>query len=109
MGVDDGSITGPTGKAVIRHLVHLPDPPSPTTNLASLLAELNLDTAAASSEDLRELCEKAITACPESVEAIRKGKQSAVGRIIGEVMKLSKGTANPKEAGKIVHELLKSP
>lgn len=40
--------------------------------------------------------EQAIAENPKSVEAIKAGKESAIGALVGAVMKLSKGKANPK-------------
>ena len=44
----------------------------------------------------------AIIAVPSYLEQIRKGRTNAFGFLVGQVMKASKGKANPK----IVNELL---
>ena len=41
---------------------------------------------------------------PEQVEQYRQGKQKVLGFLVGQVMKLSKGKANPKQ----VSDLMKS-
>ena len=45
----------------------------------------------------------AIAANPDAVEQFRKGRNNAFGFLVGQVMKASKGKANPK----VVNELLK--
>jgi aspartyl-tRNA(Asn)/glutamyl-tRNA(Gln) amidotransferase subunit B len=55
---------------------------------------------------LREFAEKALAMYPEKVKEYRAGKVGLIGLFMGEVMKLSKGKADPKVANKIVKELL---
>jgi aspartyl-tRNA(Asn)/glutamyl-tRNA(Gln) amidotransferase subunit B len=45
----------------------------------------------------------AISASPDAVEQVRKGRNNAFGFLVGHVMKASKGKANPK----VVNDLLK--
>ncbi len=42
---------------------------------------------------------EAIAANPKSVESVKAGKEAAIGALVGAVMKLSKGKANPKIIG----------
>jgi aspartyl-tRNA(Asn)/glutamyl-tRNA(Gln) amidotransferase subunit B len=46
-------------------------------------------------EVIKQLVEQAIAENPESVNDYRNGKKAAVKFIIGQVMRLSKGKANP--------------
>jgi aspartyl-tRNA(Asn)/glutamyl-tRNA(Gln) amidotransferase subunit B len=55
---------------------------------------------------LKEFAEKAIAMYPDKVKEYRSGKTGLIGLFMGEVMKLSKGKADPKVANKIVKELL---
>ena len=43
--------------------------------------------------------DEAIAANPKSVESVKAGKEAAIGALVGAVMKLSKGKANPKIIG----------
>ena len=43
---------------------------------------------------------------PKSAEDFRAGKKAAAGFIVGQVMKLSKGKADPKQVGRLVAERL---
>jgi aspartyl-tRNA(Asn)/glutamyl-tRNA(Gln) amidotransferase subunit B len=50
--------------------------------------------------------EQAIAKYPEKVEEYKNGKKGLIGLFMGEVMKLSKGKADPKLANKLVREKL---
>ena len=68
---------------------------------AVLVAELGLaqvsDVGA-----LEAFCDQAIAANPKSVADFKAGKLNAVNALKGQVMKLSKGTANPQLVGEIL-------
>ena len=51
---------------------------------------------------LEKWCDDAIAAHPHSVEAYKSGKTSALNHLKGQVMKLSKGKANPKTVDEIL-------
>ena len=55
---------------------------------------------------LQAMVEQAIAANPKSVEDFKAGKKAAAGFFVGQVMKLSKGKADPKIVGKMVAETL---
>jgi aspartyl-tRNA(Asn)/glutamyl-tRNA(Gln) amidotransferase subunit B len=55
---------------------------------------------------LKDLIKKIIEANPKESSQYRAGKTQLLGFFVGEVMKASKGKANPKVAGNIVKELL---
>ncbi|HHZ00328.1 MAG TPA: Asp-tRNA(Asn)/Glu-tRNA(Gln) amidotransferase GatCAB subunit B, partial [Tissierellia bacterium] len=44
----------------------------------------------------------------EAVESYLGGKEKAFGAIIGYIMKVTKGKADPQKAGDIVKEIIKS-
>ena len=58
------------------------------------------------SDALGVWCEEAIAANPGPAEDFRAGKQAAINRIMGHVMKLSKGKANPGAVVKMLEEKL---
>jgi aspartyl-tRNA(Asn)/glutamyl-tRNA(Gln) amidotransferase subunit B len=45
--------------------------------------------------EIESFCDEAIAANPGPADDVRKGKDAAVNRILGHVMKLSKGSADP--------------
>ena len=51
-------------------------------------------------------CDEAIAANPGPAEDYRNGKKAAINRIMGNVMKLSKGKANPGAVVKMLEEKL---
>ncbi|MGO9147665.1 MAG: Asp-tRNA(Asn)/Glu-tRNA(Gln) amidotransferase subunit GatB [Desulfomonilia bacterium] len=70
-----------------------------------IIKELGLEQV--SDEDaLKGLIKEIIEANPKESSQYRAGKTQLLGFFLGEVMKASKGKANPKVAGNIVKELL---
>ncbi|MDR0678869.1 MAG: Asp-tRNA(Asn)/Glu-tRNA(Gln) amidotransferase subunit GatB [Puniceicoccales bacterium] len=59
-----------------------------------------------SDEPLRELCQRAIEACPRAVAEFRAGKGTAINAIKGFVMKESRGRADPKILDQLLRSLL---
>jgi aspartyl-tRNA(Asn)/glutamyl-tRNA(Gln) amidotransferase subunit B len=57
---------------------------------------------------VEKFCDEAIAANPRSVEDYRAGKAAALNFLKGQVMKLSKGKANPGLAGEILERKLKA-
>jgi aspartyl-tRNA(Asn)/glutamyl-tRNA(Gln) amidotransferase subunit B len=55
---------------------------------------------------LKELCQRAIGACPKAVAEFRAGKSSAINAIKGFAMKESRGKVDPALLDKILRELL---
>lgn len=114
IAIEDGRITGEllrvmfltegtTGKAIIRHAISLA-PSSVLPPLEKLLDALGLKPF--SSDDLRVLCEQAISRLPKEAELVRKGNEKVAMRIVGEVMKMSKGRADAKAATQIILGIL---
>lgn len=58
-------------------------------------------------DELTSLCQEIISKNPQSVEDYKNGKDRAIGFIIGQVMKASKGKANPQMVSKIVLDIIK--
>ena len=70
-----------------------------------IIKELGLEQV--SDEDsLKRIIREIIEANPREVTQYRAGKYQLLGFFVGEVMKKSKGKANPKVAGDLVKELL---
>ncbi|MBP5285286.1 MAG: Asp-tRNA(Asn)/Glu-tRNA(Gln) amidotransferase subunit GatB [Kiritimatiellae bacterium] len=91
-----GKINGPTLKELLGEVLsgEIADP-------AKTVEERGLgavsDTAA-----LEEFVDRAIAANPGPVQDFKNGKKAAAGFFVGQVMKLSKGKADPKTVGGIV-------
>ena len=59
-------------------------------------------------DSLRDYVHQAIAKYPDKVKEYKSGKTGLLGLFMGEVMKLSKGKADPKAANQIVKEVLES-
>lgn len=78
---------------------------SPEKSPMKIAEEMNL-IQESDSDSLKELVKQAIAKYPEKVSEYKNGKVGLVGLFMGEVMKLSKGKADPKVASKLVKEML---
>jgi aspartyl-tRNA(Asn)/glutamyl-tRNA(Gln) amidotransferase subunit B len=56
---------------------------------------------------IEKYCDEAIAANPKSADDFRAGKTAALNFLKGQVMKLSKGKANPNLVGEILERKLK--
>ena len=57
---------------------------------------------------INDLVSQVIAKYPEKVAEYKSGKKGLLGLFVGEVMKLSKGKADPKLTNKLVTEKLES-
>ena len=55
---------------------------------------------------LKKTVEEIIAANPQSVEDYRKGKEKAIGFLVGQTMKAMKGKADPGMVNRLLKELL---
>lgn len=58
------------------------------------------------SDELQELVKQVVSKYPEKITEYKNGKTGLMGLFVGEVMKLSKGKADPKMANQLVKEEL---
>ncbi|MGZ9587318.1 Asp-tRNA(Asn)/Glu-tRNA(Gln) amidotransferase subunit GatB [Paenibacillus marinisediminis] len=56
---------------------------------------------------IRSIVEKIVAANPQSVEDYRAGKEKAIGFLVGQVMRETKGKANPTLVNELLIEVLK--
>jgi aspartyl-tRNA(Asn)/glutamyl-tRNA(Gln) amidotransferase subunit B len=114
--------SGTTGKHLIRHMLTNPTTASPF-QLASSLDLLALssppssstpstptNTNAGSSQTMEDpllaICEKAIVAHPSVAEAAKKGNRNVLNKIVGVVMKESRGRADARRVREVVERLV---
>ncbi len=55
---------------------------------------------------LKEIVQKVISSNPEQVTAYKSGKTQLLGFFVGQIMKETKGRANPKTVNELIRELL---
>ena len=94
-----GTINGPTLKELLPEIFEKGGDPEAIVKERGLGA-VN-DTAA-----LEAFVDQAIAANPGPVADFKAGKKAAAGFFVGQVMKLSKGKADPKIVGKLVAQKL---
>jgi len=74
-------------------------------SLAEILSERDL-TQVSDEAELRRLAEEAIAAHPQAVADFRAGKAQALGFLVGQVMRATRGRADAKKLSQILRELL---
>ena len=94
-----GTINGPTLKELLPEIFEKGGDPE------AIVKERGLG-AVSDASALEAFVEQAIAANPKSVADFKAGKKAAAGFFVGQVMKLSKGKADPKVVGKLVVERL---
>ena len=64
-------------------------------------------TSVDGSNEVRRLCEEAITALPQQVEALQSGEnKGVVNKIVGYVMKRSRGRADAVAVREIIEDMI---
>jgi len=61
------------------------------------------------SSTIDAFCDEVIKANPKSVEDFQAGKQNALNFLKGQVMRLSKGKANPALVGQVLEKRILNP
>jgi aspartyl-tRNA(Asn)/glutamyl-tRNA(Gln) amidotransferase subunit B len=59
-----------------------------------------------SSDSLKRLCDDAIATLPEEADVVRKGNERVIMKLVGRVMKDSRGRADAKATTEMLKELL---
>ena len=98
--VHDGIISNKQGKAVLEKMWDTSKTPREIIDSEGISQESN-------ENEINKLVDKVLENHYKSVEEYMKGKDKLFGFFIGEVMKESKGKANPKIVNKILRERLK--
>ncbi|QJW87895.1 Asp-tRNA(Asn)/Glu-tRNA(Gln) amidotransferase subunit GatB [Spirosoma taeanense] len=94
--IDDGTVSQTAAQQVFNLLVNQSDAkPAKLALTHGLVQNRNTDA-------LQTLVEEVLAAWPDKVAQYQKGKKNLMGMFVGEVMKKSKGSADPK----LVNELL---
>lgn len=80
---------------------------SPEKNALDVAEQLGV-IQSSDSDFLNDMVEQALAAYPAKVEEYKNGKKGVLGLFMGEVMKLSKGKADPKAASQLLRDKLES-
>jgi aspartyl-tRNA(Asn)/glutamyl-tRNA(Gln) amidotransferase subunit B len=100
--VDSKTINNPTAKEIFAHLFDNGGDPE------ALVIEKGL-AQVSDSGTIEKLVDQAIAANPKSVADYRSGKKASAKFLIGQVMKMSKGKADPELVGRMIEKKLDSP
>ncbi|KKB40031.1 Asp-tRNA(Asn)/Glu-tRNA(Gln) amidotransferase subunit GatB [Bacillus thermotolerans] len=98
--IEKGTISSKIAKKVFKELVEKGGDPE------KIVKEKGLVQISDESELLKFVTE-AIDANPQSVEDFKNGKNKAIGFLVGQIMKASKGQANPAVLNKLLMEEIK--
>jgi len=99
--VDGGVISGKIAKAVFEEMLESGRDPG------DIVREKGI-TQISDEEELARIIEEAIRENPASVEDYRKGKEKALGFLVGQVMRKTKGRANPQVVNDLLRKSLES-
>ena len=98
--IDDGKVSSSAAQKVFLSMVE-----NTHESAENIAKQLNL-IQESNSDELQKWIDEAIASNPAKVAEYKAGKQSLVGMFMGDVMKLSKGKADPKIGSKLVKESL---
>ncbi|MFV9645278.1 MAG: Asp-tRNA(Asn)/Glu-tRNA(Gln) amidotransferase GatCAB subunit B, partial [Desulfobacterales bacterium] len=94
--IHEGVISGKIAKTIFEDMAQTGKAPEQIVNEKQLVQVTDVSA-------IEEVVLKVLAACPKEVENYKKGKTKLLGFFVGQIMKETKGKANPK----IVNEILK--
>ena len=97
--VDEGTISGKIAKTVFDDMANSGAPPQ------QIVEEKGLVQISDSSA-IEDVIAKVLAGCPAEVEAYQNGKTKLLGFFVGQVMKETRGKANPKMVNEILRKKL---
>jgi len=100
--VENGTITGSTAKAVFETMWA-------TGQDARAIVEREGLTQLSDEGAIRSAVREVVAASPDQVATYRKGKKSALGWFVGQVMRRTGGKANPQLVNALLEEALEEP
>ncbi|PWN35223.1 Glutamyl-tRNA amidotransferase B subunit [Meira miltonrushii] len=109
--VQNDKVTKATAKAFLSELIKtegkiLTEFKQENTSAVQACLESRNALALDSGDALVSVCKEVVEALPDAVEAVRSGNKKVMQRLVGEVMKRTKGRANAKVANQILDELV---
>ncbi len=97
--VKEGAISTKIGKEVIKEMVE-------SGKKASQIVEEKGLKQISDEAELRRVVEEVISNFPEEAERYKQGEEKLIGFFVGQVMKATRGKANPRLVNRIIRELL---
>ncbi|HEV2966312.1 MAG TPA: hypothetical protein VGW97_05295, partial [Chthoniobacterales bacterium] len=99
--IESGKISGKQGKEVFTEMF------STRKGAAAIVKEQGIEQLS-DTNAIEKFCDEVITANPKPAADFKAGNAASLNFLKGQVMKLSKGEANPQLAGEILERKLKS-
>ena len=96
----NGEISGKMGKEIVEKMI------SENKSAPQIITEGGLRLIS-DEEEILELAKKVILENPQAALDFKKGKESALRFLVGQIMKKSRGQVNPQSAQKILEQELK--
>ena len=97
--LEEGSISARIAKVVFEEMFATGEPPAKIVNDRGLV-QISDESA------IQGIVAGVVTANPKVVEDFKNGKGKALGFLVGQVMKASKGQANPEVVNRLLQEEL---
>jgi len=97
--MDDGTISGKIAKSVFEEMFE-------TGKLPKIIVEEKGLTQISDEEDIAKIVDLVLEENPSAVDDYKAGKDKAMGFMVGQVMRLTKGRANPGLVNKLLRERL---
>ncbi len=102
-----GTITDKSGVDVLRVMLDQRLKNEPAETPAAIVQRLNLAKTTGDSGAIATAIEEAIAENPQALEDYRAGKAGALNFLVGQVMKKTRGKADPAELNRMLTEALK--
>ncbi len=97
--ISSGQISGKIAKSVWEEMIHSGQTPTVIIK-AKNLVQVSDDAT------LRPLIEKIVADNPDNVAKLKSGKNNVFGFFVGQVMRATKGQANPEVVNRLLNEIL---
>ena len=97
--IEKGTISNNTGKQIIIEMLK-------DGTKASVIVEKKGLSQISDEGAIKELVQKVVDAHPNEVEAYKNGKTNLLGFFVGQIMKETKGRANPKTVNQLLREII---
>lgn len=97
--IEKGTISNNIGKQIIIEMLKEGTPATAIVEKKGL-SQISDESA------IKDIVEKVVSAHPNEVEAYKNGKTNLLGFFVGQVMKETKGRANPKTVNQFMREIL---
>ena len=99
--MDEGTISGKIAKTIFPEMV------AKNASPETILKEKNLKLVS-NEEEITAVVKSVIEANPEAFEKYQRGNQKIAGFFVGQIMKATKGQANPQKVNEILKKMLDS-